>query len=324
MTLNKKTNGAAPKTYTLLMRAFLLLCFSVVPISNLYAQNNAPAETPCDPEYFDSLKSRAWLEAQREITQNQNLIFKPDSVFEYTCFDLYVNELADHANDMFSETQRWGEVPGIDDQSMDRALQALVGEPLQQYIEQNFEQGGTNGPYDLLGGRSGEGSNSGGGGVGGGSDNTSIDHDIMPISGEQRNTYNCDIMNRIWEQAKCMDFIHNDENDGFFTFAEYRDDPDKRFLPSRCPKDPDQNEWRREIGRATVNGDGDNQTPWTEDEAESLLEDLDRTAQCTDTDPIPTGVTVRNNDNPQGYREFICILPGCYARPNATTCSPTP
>ena len=51
-----------------------LLCSSIS-----YAQNS-----PCDPDYYESLEARAWLEAQREITQNQNLIYKPDSALEYT------------------------------------------------------------------------------------------------------------------------------------------------------------------------------------------------------------------------------------------------
>ena len=82
------------------------------------------APSPCDPLYYDSLESRGWLEAQREITQNQNLIFKADSVLEYTCFDRFANELAQHARDMFSESTRWGGV--LSAASMDRALDRQV------------------------------------------------------------------------------------------------------------------------------------------------------------------------------------------------------
>ena len=62
----------------------------------------APAETSCDPVYYDTLESRAWLEAQREITQNQNLISKPDSVLRYTCFDKMADDFASATGSMFS------------------------------------------------------------------------------------------------------------------------------------------------------------------------------------------------------------------------------
>lgn len=61
-----------------------------------------PAETSCDPVYYDTLESRAWLEAQREITQNQNLISKPDSVLRYSCFDKLADDFASATGSMFS------------------------------------------------------------------------------------------------------------------------------------------------------------------------------------------------------------------------------
>ena len=99
------------------------------------------AATPCDPDYYESLEARAWLEAQREITQNQNLIFKPDSVLEYTCFDNHLRELADHADEMFSETTRWGgsvlTTPVAQSRHMDNALDLLVSAAygLQRYAK---------------------------------------------------------------------------------------------------------------------------------------------------------------------------------------------
>ena len=280
----------------------------------------------CDPQYFSSLKSRAWLEAQREITQNQNLIFKPDSVFEYTCFDRYLNELADHAKDMFSETQRWGPIPGIDLKSTDRALQALVGQPLQTYLLQNFESDG-NGPvtdfdgdntYDLLGGRSA------------GIDHTPEDIDgggFQPIPGSAGTIYvgadySCDIMQRIWDEAKCMDFIQNATHDGFFTFEEYRDyinpdtgDPgDHRFLPKECAHVA---RWEDQIKLATVNGDPPDGTPWKEDLVQVYFDRLEPDS-CFDVRAVPTGVTVfRAQQDPKEYEEYVCVAPGCYFQPDA-------
>src|ERR1044072_4359830 len=75
------------------------------------------ASTPCDPEYMDALEARAYLEAQREVAQNQNYILKPDSVLQYTCFDLFIGHFASDPNwgvncDQwpFSDSCRWGAV----------------------------------------------------------------------------------------------------------------------------------------------------------------------------------------------------------------------
>lgn len=297
---------------------------TVLSASFVFAQDRV-----CDPEYFESLKARAWLEAQREITQNQNLIFKPDSVFEYTCFDLYVNELADHAKDMFSETRRWGLIRGIHtsgagaNRSMDNALQALVGDALfgdtgstprpKGYIDQNFEYTGEgNNTYELLGGRANEEQDADGNVTENG-----IDYDFNPISGEPadgRNIYNCDIMNQVWLRAKCMDFIDNQTNDGFYTFEEYRDNDDKRFLPRMCER---VLRWGPEINTATVNGDPPDGTPWEEDEIDLSSNVIAGNCAPSQTSPIYTGLKVRQTRNPREFNEAICIPAGCYFVPNA-------
>ena len=64
----------------------LLALIIGVFIPSPHAAEIAPQS--CDSNYWRQLSSRAWLEAEREIMQNQNLIFKPDSVLQYTCFCL--------------------------------------------------------------------------------------------------------------------------------------------------------------------------------------------------------------------------------------------
>ena len=76
----------------------LALCFSFINT----ARAQAIASDSCDPNYYDSLASRAWLEAQREITQNQNLIFKPDSVLEYSCFAQNIRQIVNNKDQLFS------------------------------------------------------------------------------------------------------------------------------------------------------------------------------------------------------------------------------
>lgn len=247
------------------------------------------AASPCDPQYYDSLRSRAWLEAQREITQNQNLIFKPDSVMEYVCFDSIMGVLAQESANMFSTTTRWGSV--LPANSMTTALQTLVGSALNTYIAANFS-------HTFLGGR-GTGNYTPGAITAG--------------------TYTCSNMATVWRQAKCIDFISNQTNDGFFTFEHYRDNNDKRFLPTACARVA---KWTNEFNVATVNAN----TPWTEDDVISYREFLDP-ANCGDpqySHEVETGVTVkRSKSEPKEYKEKVCLMPGCHYVPtgmNAGTC----
>jgi hypothetical protein len=107
--------------------------------------------TPCDPEYMDALESRAWLEAQREIAQNQNLIAKPDSVLEYTCFNKFLEHAArgfsvDGVLRPFSETNNWNGPPAgfnvHDDAgenvSLDITLDQVVRRAMASYLRGNF------------------------------------------------------------------------------------------------------------------------------------------------------------------------------------------
>ena len=158
------------------------------------------ANSACDATYFQALEARAWMEAQREITQNQAIIVKPDSVLEYTCFDQYLNELAGDATFLLSESQRWG--PTSQD-GMDLALTNLVGGPLLNYLDSNFG-------HSSLGGTGGNNTNYNGVVRGG--------------------SYNCNMMDAIWQEAQCADFTARAD---FVSFDELQTS-DPRQSPSQC------------------------------------------------------------------------------------------
>lgn len=259
------------------------------------------ADTPCDSLYYESLSARAWLEAQREITQNQNLILKPDSVFEYTCFDRLVRELSAHANSMLSETTLFGSPLGTN--SMDQALQNLVGDSLREYINSNFgSKTGVPAGYNMLAGHPSA---------------AGISHNISTVTAGSPTTsyYSCDIMERVWQAAKCTNFISNATTDGFFTFEEYAGSAvDKRHLPTVCGA-IDTN-WAANLGVALSTG------PWTNDPVQTYLEE---TAAPTGTtcsgDPIPTGVRViRSGYDENDYLEHVCLQPGCRYDPGGNNC----
>ena len=156
----------------------------------------APLSATCNSDMMVNIETRAWLEAQREVTQNANLIAKPDSVMEYTCFDQYLNVLAQQADNIFSDNlSAWSSTPGspASTSGMDNALTALVGGSLGQYLSTNFG-------HNLIGGRA--------------TFNATVS---ASISG---GSYTCDVMQRVWQEAKCQNFAMR-ANDGFLTFQQH-------------------------------------------------------------------------------------------------------
>lgn len=266
------------KSKTLIKTLPGLVClFLVCIVPYGYAQNIAPS--PCDPNYYDSMEARAWLEAQREISQNQNLIFKPDSVLEYTCFDQFLSILVTNAPNMFSQSSRWGVPPG----NIGTSINNVVGSAYSSYVSGNFAHG-------YLGGRLGE---------------------LAP--GGTTPPYTCDIMNQVWESAKCMNFFDQPEQDGFFTFAEYAANPDIRRLPAPACEGPGAGPggWQAQINKAVVNAT----TPWLEDDVNTFFDQLNQPS-CSSSLKLKTGITVRRASSPTAFAEFICLAPGCYFVPN--------
>jgi len=240
-----------------------------------YAQNSA-----CDADYYKSLEARAWMEAQREIESNQNLIVKPDSVLEYTCFDKFGSELAEHAKDMFSESTRWGTI--LPDNSMDNALTSLVGDALVAYQTANFD-------HKSLGGR--------------GIDKHTFSGNITG------GNYTCSQMNDIWQKsnrsAKCYNF-QTENHDAFFTFKQFEDSNTVvRALPEACEANSLWADNNKTALGTSIGGSDDN-TPWEEDREFTFL---DVTKPCTESPTIKTGIQVKISQG-QEFAETICLIPG--------------
>ncbi len=237
------------------------------------------AEDACDPDYYESLKARAWLEAQREITQNQNLIFKPDSVLEYTCFDSFLDHMAltTIERPLFSMSDRWGEPAGDIEASLSNVAAAAAG-----YDVSNFTLG-------VLGGR------------------TEVPYDIRAEAASA--PYGCNTMNEIWMVAKCMNFIQNPETDGFFTFQQYADSDDRRTLPTPCTE---LAAYQENLDIALLD------PPWQEDAVFTYFEDVfPPIGSCgTEFSMLTTGLIInRANADPASYLERVCLVPGCHYVP---------
>lgn len=272
------------------LRQHLAPIYTTIAVFAVLTAFTSPAlaqPATCDPSYWEAMKSKAWMEAQREITQNQNLIYKADSVLEYTCFDRYLQSVATVIRTqraLFSETNHWTTSPPG---NMINALNILVANSLPNYIGANFA-------HNYLGDRSG------------------IDYTLGTAGGGAA-TYSCDQMTLVWQAAKCMNFINQIGMDDFFYLSQYNS-MDPRQLPSgySCTADT---RWAAEISKAT------NDPIQYQEEPFLMYNNFFDISSCA-APPIPTGVEVtRVGIAP--YQEHICANPGCsYNRSNACTTSP--
>ena len=297
------------------------------------ASSGAPT-TPCDPEYMDALEARAWLEAQREISQNQNLIVKPDSVLEYTCFNRFLWEIGDDAINQFSETQRWGEIPGLESTTQDSALGRLILTGLVSYIEENF-------PHRFLGGRAADDTIDYVPGSGNG------DH-ILSTNAQAPSsyTYTCNRMRIVWEAAKCMNFFDRataagpvtENHDGFYDFRWYNTN-DPRQLPTGsgfaactipagdpynfAEMEPISFNTRQDMYVLATENPND-ATAYNRDNLVTFLDfilpvGVAPTTACITT-PIQTGIQVNRRMSGGQYPDAVCPNPGCYLTANGASC----
>lgn len=176
--------------------------------------------TACDPEYMDALEARAWLEMQRELLQNQNIITKPDSVLEYSCFTNDLWNLVNY-NQPGGDPDTWlfseggcCNTPNVDPSALDRVVGTLVYAATEYWILQHFWVKQNN--DDALGGRA-PGTTS--------KDNWNYGDGL----GDDKN-YLCTNMSAVWDIAHCDYFSSQNPTEGFYDFAYYAGQ-DPRVLP---------------------------------------------------------------------------------------------
>lgn len=283
-----------------------------------HAEKRGDSRT-CDGDFMNQIYARAFLEASRETMIAQTYIRKPDSTLEYTCFDEFLDHVADNAPPLFSETNDWlGKMIFLNIANVITAgnpvfipmavamgpghivppLTLVVSSALNEHV-QNFN-------HDFLGGTGGM--------------NSSISPFVSP------GNYNCGSMAAIWDIAKCQNFP--DGPTLFTTFAELAA-ADPRQFPAlgacTSPITTDLITTARNAGPGFGTADFDSVDlsmdrvlPATSD-AECLL-------------PVDTGITnmVYNfvdgpsvSANPAGVdrtgveiRDKVCVNPGCYYHVN--------
>jgi hypothetical protein len=274
------------------------------------------APQTCDTEVWKTMVARGRIETEREIMQNQNLIFKPDSVLAYTCFDSMAAHAAANAGVLFTHTSYWNPKPiewGQDGKyrSLDVAVNKTVIDAMKTYYSSNYN-------HTMLGGR--------------GSDVGLADMHQANVQASSSSAYTCNVMGRVWGVAKCLNFIHTTawaQNDGFYPFitiqpgpgggsaiASYQDKTDVRKYPTACSGTPlTGSTWElqyRESRNETDFGSVDRLYQFGTPLNTAFTEVRTRVAPGACAAAIPTGVTVilgpgTTSTHPDG----VCTNPGC-------------
>jgi hypothetical protein len=318
------------KLFTLLT---VLVLTSLISLSDAQAipddgnsgSNIAPQ--PCDTQYWKQMSARAWMEAEREIMQNQNLIFKPDSVLEYVCFDQFVSLTAHEAGKIFTHTNYFGAeiIPTTANEGLPKALEKVVYAALGQYIEGSFS-------HKFLGGRA---------------EHLTIgnkDSQFSPPSTPIIGGYTCNEMSNVWRAAKCSNFVDNaefDKSDGFYPFEGikgHNGTPDvkgydtikeTRLFPSSCRSGTGssahvvgpEGTWKNYILSANnLKLDGTTEFYKFSEPLKAIYEDVGNKLEPGNCgqDGIATGVTIYKQGHPGvdggKWLDGVCTNPGCTYR----------
>ena len=303
----------------------------------------ASPTTPCDPEYMDALEARAYMEAQREVAQNQNYILKPDSILEYTCFDKFLEHFSEDTNwgancdeYPFSDSCRWGTVFMQPAYSIWGSVDGVVVKALQAYLTGEFSYNTRNYLY-------GRGTTM--------YPKTDIATEVGAPAQPTDKVYKCSEMETVWVQAHCYNFAQEATNaanhDGFYQFDWYKTNDPR----DNNPQTP--NDWTSPGNSCTVappyssndaiieafNGAANDakydltaENPWSSSGmtdtntylADPVVTHLDlilpvggpnppAPTTCNGTVlPIPTGVCVVRAGWNQVYEDAVCPNPGCY------------
>ncbi len=211
-------------------------------------------DTACDGNFMNQIYSKAYMEGHRQVIMSEQIIHKPDSVLEYTCFEGYINDTASIESE-FSYTDRWDtgyeqdretadgsddiDSSRIDDQTVTYTLEE-TGSPQRVYRE-DFNDDDTDCPSsgpspadsDVCANNLAEALNY----IVNDTLNTYLANNFSHTYLGEATTIDasgtpsgCADMATVWDIAKCLDF---GEDDRFRTF-ESLVNADPRSIPQEC------------------------------------------------------------------------------------------
>ncbi len=283
-------NRISTQLYGVCVSLFLVMCapFPAIATTGLPVTPADLTTATCDTTYFESMKSRAWLEGQRRSRQTQNYILKPDSVLDYSCFDILSNYSALHTEEIFSESHAGQCFPD----SLDCSLEGLVISALTPYITENFN-------HSFLGGKS----------------------NLSRAAYDPNNTEMCTVMRDVWALAKCHNFMLEADVDGFLSFSDYAG-TDPRLLPVSCTNPANvAADWDDNIENAFSPPDADSWYEEIHDASEENTQKYERYLFPGNSAPgcgnlIKTGIVINDINSIfysyiPGWDDGICSNPAC-------------
>ncbi len=306
-------------------KTLFLLSLGLLGILPLTVKAQDIAPQPCDTGFWNQMKSKAWMEAEREIMQNQNLIFKPDSVLEYTCFDQFAAINAWQGGDIFVHSNYFGSeiITRGSTYAMEKAMENVVYNALLAYRNLSFNN-------QYLSGRAQDMGLSNRNSV------SAADGDYFKKPEQSNASYTCTTMQDVWKAAKCANFIDNAAvagTDGFYPFATLAGFNGSPEVGGYEDKTEDVRKWPESLACGTSTG----VHSWTDQivSAENKNQDHyqfqtplgqiyvdvgDRLEPGNCSGPgneaIKTGVQVitREGEHPDG----VCTNPGCSYQEDGT------
>ena len=221
---------------------------------------------------MDTLKQRAWMQAQREIEMNVKIITKPDSVLKLTCFDEFLDNAS--GNYIFASD----DVPPEDVLAI--PLVSAFGQ-----ISNGFQ-------LDLVGGT------------------TDLDAD-MDTEEPAGNFSGCAHMEEVWRTVQCENIdsdTHFPSLRDFVTDEDTRREPGHPLQCAALPMD-NRDGWEAALDSMETKDVGaDNYF----DEVRLFRDKwAPHSGEISCSDGLPTGVMVNPSGSTQ-FPEKICPNPGCY------------
>lgn len=254
--------------------------------------------TGCATDTWASIVNQSVLQARREMLVNQRLITKPDSVLAYGCFNLYLKKTKE-SDYIFSGTDRWANVSvplmngdtatinvSMGSDSLDYALYTVVFLAHRKYLEANFN-------HSYLGG-------------------TSTDTGTNTAVVNNPDDTSCDIMAKIWQQAKCKNL---EDAEIFYTFEDLVDF-DPRTFPDNMACN-DSGITQEMIAKARNTDHKFVEFSKIKTHLDYMKAPEGNSGSCMS--PIPTGVTIVRGWAPAGqklgdlvqYPDAVCSNAGC-------------
>ena len=149
----------------------------------------------CETALWNQMTQRAFLHGQMDTEKAQTLMYKPDSVLEYTCFDRFMNWAMASGNMPYYMSEGRSVYPWY------------IAAGTTNYINANFS-------HNYLGGRA------------------NVDPPLPPVPASS--DYVCDVMPRVWDLARCLQLIDEDPEDDMVSLIDFTTMADPRTLPAAC------------------------------------------------------------------------------------------